>query len=57
MKPPLPIPYHHERVLPGPKEIAGIEVFLSPGTIPLQYRTISGGGFCGVVLVWTKDGS
>jgi hypothetical protein len=43
--------------LPSPKDLAGIEFYASPATIPLQYKTTSGGGFCGVVLMWTKDGS
>jgi hypothetical protein len=42
--------------LPSPKNLAGIEVYSGPATIPLQYKT-STGGFCGVILVWTKDGS
>ena len=41
--------------LPSPKDLAGIEFYASPATIPPQYKTISGGGFCGVVLMWTKD--
>ena len=42
--------------LPSPKDLAGIEFYASPATIPLQYKSTSGGGFCGVVLMWTKDG-
>jgi len=40
--------------LPTPKEIAGIEVYTNSATIPLQYKTMRAGGFCGVVLVWTR---
>ena len=42
--------------LPSPKDLAGIEFYASPATIPVQYKSTSGGGFCGVVLMWTKDG-
>jgi hypothetical protein len=42
--------------LPSPKEIAGIEVHASSATVPLQYKTASGGGFCGVILLWTRGG-
>ena len=53
----LPVPTSIDEALPAPQELAGVEVYVSPGTIPLQYRTIGGGGFCGVILFWTKDGS
>jgi hypothetical protein len=43
--------------LPSPKDLAGIELYSGAATTPLQYKTTSGGGFCGVILVWTKDGS
>jgi hypothetical protein len=43
--------------LPTPKSYAGIEVYAGPAQIPLQYKTTGGGGFCGVILIWTKDGS
>jgi hypothetical protein len=42
--------------LPGWKDMAGIEVYRGVGMIPPQYNTTDGGGFCGVILVWTKDG-
>jgi Carboxypeptidase regulatory-like domain len=42
--------------LPSPKELAGIEFYASPATIPVQYKSSSGAGFCGMVLMWTKDG-
>lgn len=42
--------------LPSPRNLAGIELYSGPSTIPLQYKT-STGGFCGVILVWTKDGT
>ena len=40
--------------LPSPKELAGIEIYPGPETIPLQYKTGESG--CGVMLFWTKDG-
>lgn len=41
-------------LLPSPKQIAGIEVYAGPATIPPQF----GGGDrrCGLVAVWTRDG-
>ena len=42
--------------LPTPKQLAGIEVFASIASVPLQYQTFSGGGFCGVILLWTRGG-
>ena len=46
-----------DRDLPTPKEIGGIEVYSGPATIPLQYKTVMGHAFCGVILLWTRDGS
>jgi hypothetical protein len=43
--------------LPSPKELAGIEVFTSIASVPPQYATSDGGGTCGVILFWTKDGT
>jgi hypothetical protein len=40
-----------------PKELAGIEIYSGPATIPLQYKSTSAGGFCGVILLWTRIGS
>ena len=40
--------------LPPPKEIAGIEVYAGPATIP-QYA--GGRATCGVVLIWTRHGT
>ena len=42
--------------LPTSRELAGIEVFSSIASVPLQYKTFSGGGFCGVILLWTRGG-
>jgi hypothetical protein len=40
--------------LPSPKQIAGIEMYPGPATLPSQY--VIGGGWCGVLLIWTRDG-
>lgn len=40
-----------------PRELAGIEVYNGAAEIPLQYKATSGGGFCGVILLWTRIGS
>jgi carboxypeptidase family protein len=46
--------------LPPPGELAGMEVYTNTATVPLQYASVGGGtggrggGFCGVILVWTK---
>jgi hypothetical protein len=40
-----------------PREVAGIEVYTGPAQIPVQYKSTSGGGFCGVILMWTRIGS
>jgi hypothetical protein len=44
------------RDLPSPNDLAGIEVYQSAASVPLRYKTTSGGGFCGVILLWTRDG-
>lgn len=41
-------------LLPPVKDVAGIEVYIGPATVPLQYR--SADKTCGVILIWTKDG-
>ncbi len=40
--------------LPPPRDLAGIEIYSGPATIPLQYK--SGNANCGVMLLWTKIG-
>jgi hypothetical protein len=40
-----------------PRTMTGIEYYSGPTTIPVQYKSTSGAGLCGVVLMWTKDGS
>jgi hypothetical protein len=43
--------------LPSPKEIAGIEFFAGPSEIPLQYKSTRKNTWCGLILIWTRDGS
>jgi hypothetical protein len=50
----LPNPVNPNADLPEPSAIAGMELYTGPSTIPLQYKSVSGGGFCGVLLIWTK---
>jgi hypothetical protein len=40
--------------LPPPRDLAGIEIYSGPATIPLQYKY--GTASCGVILFWTKTG-
>lgn len=49
-----PIPYDLSE-LPSPKEIMGIEVYAGNATIPVQFARWNSG--CGLILVWTRDGS
>jgi CarboxypepD_reg-like domain len=60
----IPTPKNPDTDLPSPKVLAGIEVYANTATIPLQYKTSGGdnifrygGAFCGVILLWTRDGS
>lgn len=52
------VPMPHEvdvELLPRPREIAGIEVYGGPSGTPSQFGGID--RRCGMVLIWTKDGS
>lgn len=51
---PLPTPFNLD-LLPSPKEIGAIEVYNGPSTTPPQFAGLDRG--CGVILVWTRDGS
>lgn len=51
---PLPSPFNLD-LLPAPRDIGGIEVYAGASTIPLQFAGYDRG--CGVILVWTKDGT
>ena len=46
-----------EQSLPSPNEIAGIEVYQNSALVPPRYKSTSDAGFCGVILLWTRDGS
>lgn len=41
-------------LLPPPKQIAGIEAYTGPATIPPQFGGVD--RRCGVIAVWTRDG-
>jgi hypothetical protein len=51
---PMPTPFSLD-LLPSPRNLAGVELYSGPATTPPQF----GGADrrCGVILVWTKDGS
>jgi hypothetical protein len=51
---PMPTPFNLD-LLPSPKDLAGIEVYSGSATIPPQFNGMNRG--CGVILVWTRDGS
>jgi hypothetical protein len=51
----IPTPKDIDAELPSTKDLAGIELFASAESIPPRYAM--NGGFCGVILLWTKDGS
>lgn len=51
---PMPTPFDLD-LLPSPLELAGIEVYASPATVPLEFK-VSAGTICGVILVWTREG-
>jgi hypothetical protein len=40
----------------SPSEIAGIEVYVDIGSVPMKYSSMSGAA-CGVIVVWTKRGT
>jgi hypothetical protein len=46
-------------LLPSPKEILGIEIYSGPASVPqwLPNGPVSSGHNCGVIVVWTRDGS
>ncbi len=50
----MPTPFNLD-LLPPARDLAGIEVFADPAEIPMEYALYA--GTCGLVLMWTKDGS
>jgi len=51
---PMPTPFDLA-LLPSTREIAGIELYTGPATIPVRYNGLD--ARCGLILIWTKDGS
>jgi hypothetical protein len=41
-------------MLPNPRELAGIEIYAGPSTVPAQFSGLD--RRCGMVIVWTRDG-
>lgn len=41
-------------LLPSTREIAGIELYTGPATMPVRYNGLD--ARCGLILIWTKDG-
>ena len=39
-----------------PEEVMGIEVYLGPATIPVEFSSVQQDAPCGIVMVWTKSG-
>jgi hypothetical protein len=42
-------------LLPSPREIAGIELYTGSAVLPVRYNSLDAS--CGLMLIWTKDGS
>lgn len=52
----IPMPAEVDvELLPRPSEIAGIEVYAGPSGVPAQFSGTN--RQCGMVLIWTKDGT
>jgi hypothetical protein len=41
-------------LLPSPRQIAGIELYTGSATLPARYNGLD--AWCGLLLIWTKDG-
>lgn len=39
----------------APEEIAGIEVYAGPATIPREFSQSGPDAFCGLIAIWTRD--
>ena len=50
----MPLPFNLD-LLPSPRDLAGIEVYAGPATTPPQFQGFD--ATCGVILIWTKDGT
>lgn len=42
-------------LLPSPREVAGIELYTGPATLPVRYNGLD--ARCGLIMIWTRDGS
>ena len=42
---------------PSPMQLHGVEVYLASSRFPLEFGGTLGPGECGLLMVWTKDGS
>jgi hypothetical protein len=40
-----------------PEEVMGIEIYLGPATIPVEFSSVQHDAPCGLVMLWTKVGS
>ena len=38
-----------------PREVYGVEVYAGPATVPVQYRSMGRDGYCGLVMIWTRE--
>ncbi len=50
----MPTPFNLD-MLPSPRLLSGIEVYNGSATIPPRWAGFDSG--CGIILIWTKDGS
>jgi len=50
----MPTPFSLDE-LPSPRNLAGVEIYTGPATTPVEFG--GAGRRCGVILVWTKDGT
>ena len=38
-----------------PHDIAGIEIYNGPSTIPSRFMALGSNGWCGLVAIWTRS--
>ena len=41
----------------NPDEIEGIETYMGVATIPIEFSTVQRNGICGLIMIWTRQGS
>lgn len=39
------------------RDIRGIEVYVGPASIPVEFSSVAAGADCGLVMIWTRSGS